>query len=90
MDTLKRKEIEFRDEEELYVLYYQNKQFYTSKVKLSDKERIGSATKKPIYYCKKSAEEAITNFCKDYNLKKEEFKIIKFVRSNREVIEWHT
>jgi hypothetical protein len=75
-----RTRIVFRDEETLYVLYYQGKQIYTEKEKLADADRrkIGFERNKSVYFTIKSAEEGIINFVKTYSLNKEDFVIKVF------------
>ena len=70
----------YRNEEELYVLYYLGKQIFTEKEKLADHDRhkIGFEKNKCIYFNRKSAEEGIINLIDTYGLKKEEFKIEVF------------
>jgi len=73
----------FREQEELYVLYYKGKQFYTQKEKIVDDNRNsrGYTINKTIYFSEIKAMEAIINFNKVYGLTKENFEIIKFVRN---------
>lgn len=77
----RRTEIITRDEKKLYVVYYKDQQFYTSKPKLSDHQRLalGYALRKPIYYSIKQAQEAIINFITDYSLDKKDFSIVEFM-----------